>query len=231
MTTALLLVAGTARAGHGLSVQPCRPQLANQSWNVAGGVLELAGRGECAEYGGDGVPLVLRPCNASNAGQRWTWVEAHGAIELAHPPGSASPACADIRGAAGNGGQPGDVGGYYPCHYSAGLPPNNEGWSQGAGGRITTTMPDGWFGSQWHGWCLTAGLPPPPSPPPPPPASGENNKAFTSSMCSRALAVVLRPQPTGLGTKHAIRAIFDSVFQLAAFYSCRPRDHVIAVHS
>ena len=129
-TLAALASAAAAAGGRGLLVEPCRPTLANQSWTLAGGGLdglELAGSGQCAEFGGDGVPLALRPCNASSPAQRWAFVEAHGAIELAHPPGSTTPACADIRGAPGNGAEPGDVGGYFPCHYSAGLPPNNEG--------------------------------------------------------------------------------------------------------
>ena len=156
-----------AAGAEGLSVEPCRPALENQSWSLAGGALELAGSGLCAEYSGDGVPLVLSSCNSSSPAQRWAWVEAHGALELAHPPGSGStaPACADVRWKPGNGGQPGDVGGYFPCHYAAGLPPHNEGWARGAGGRITSTCANPGGGSGWNGWCLTAPGPPPPPPP------------------------------------------------------------------
>jgi hypothetical protein len=175
LAAAFVTAATTAHlAGGGgccccLTVEPCRPDLENQSWSLAGGVLELSGSGRCAEYGGDGVPLVLRPCNANSSGQRWAWVEAHGAIELAAlPPGSTSPACVDIR-------YSGDVGGYYPCHYTVGLPANNEGWARGAGGRITTTVTNGWHGNQWRGFCLTAPGPPPPPPPPPPDLSSGLN--------------------------------------------------------
>ena len=51
---------------QGMTVEPCRPNLQNQSWSFAGGALRLASSPAlCATYGGDGVPLVMDPCNAS----------------------------------------------------------------------------------------------------------------------------------------------------------------------
>ena len=165
-----LLCMRTAAATHGhLNVAPCRPALEHQSWNLSGGTLQLAGgTGGCAEYGGDGVALVLRTCNASEPAQRWAWIAAHGAIELEHVPGGSTPACADLRYGAGSGFEPGDVGGYFQCHYRAGLPSSNEGWALGQGGRITSTYTG--MAGQWHGGCLTAAAPGPSPPPPAPPA-------------------------------------------------------------
>ena len=51
---------------QGMTVEPCRPNLQNQSWSFAGGALRLTSSPAlCATYGGDGVPLVMDPCNAS----------------------------------------------------------------------------------------------------------------------------------------------------------------------
>lgn len=97
LALALALVSpGIALGGPVLTMLPCRPpgQDGLQRWSFVAGGLELLGydgaEPGCVSYGGDGVPLVLRSCNASDSRQRWDWDAGSGAVRLA---GSSPSVC------------------------------------------------------------------------------------------------------------------------------------------
>lgn len=146
----------------------------------------LSDPGQCVLYGGDGVPLVLTPCNGSNPSQQWVWDGGAGAVRLhamrsaeePHPlqkvqtnhlPQPRESVCFNVRTLPGPSASPGDVGGYYPCTPSQ--EPHNEVFALDPRGRLVSKM-DG----PWAGQCVAARAhaPSPAPPPPPPPSDGLN---------------------------------------------------------
>ena len=157
----------------GMAMRPCDGSLAGlQRWSFSGTSLQLAAApaAGCAAYGGNGVPLTLQQCDASDPAQAWAWDAASGAVVLA---GSDPAVCFNVRTlpAPGSGGaQPGAVGGYFPCGDPEAAPRNEVftlAFARDAaaqGGLLVSGM-----NGTWAGQCVTAPAPAPPPPSPTPP--------------------------------------------------------------
>ena len=108
-------------SSEGLSMSPCREAAnAAQRWTfhadgtmststpLAKGAATLPVANRCVAYGGDGVPLILTQCNASNLSQQWAWDGAAGVVRLNT---AAQSICFNVRTMPGGGASPGAVGG------------------------------------------------------------------------------------------------------------------------